>query len=770
MQSAKEIKKVAVLGSGVMGAAIAANVANSGVPVILMDIVPQGATDRNMLAKAAVDKMLAADPSAFTHPDNAKLVITANLEDGLNLLADVDWIIEAVIEKIEIKKDVYKKIDAVRKKGSVVSSNTSTIPLGKLTEGMSDAFKSEFVIAHFFNPPRYLRLLELVGGKDTAPESLEAVRQFCDYYLGKGIVDCKDTPGFIGNRIGCYWLQAALNEAIDIGISVEDADAIMGKPFGIPRTAVFGLYDLIGIDLMVLIGRSVTSLLPKADAYASAFTEHPLITKMIADGYTGRKGKGGFYRLVKVDGKKNFETLDLKSGEYKPQGAVTIASAKAKNLRDVFLSDDIGGKYAWQVMSKFISYTASLVPEIADDVSSIDEAMKTGYGFKYGPFEMLDLIGAKWFADKLKAEGREVPAIIAKVGDGTFYKTEATGKQYFATSGAYTKIPVPAGIISIAEMKLSKKPILKNESAQLWDTGDGIACLEYTTKMNAADNGVLEMIEKAVDEVKRNFKGMIIATDADNFSVGANLNFFLDNAKSGNFKAIEDIIARGQQAFFALKTAPFPVISALNGLALGGGCEVVLHSSAVNAHIESYAGLVEIGVGVIPGWGGCKEMLIRYYEATGDIAKAAELAFEAICSARVSKSAQDARDMRILNKESHISMNRLRVMADAKAMARTMAANYKQKQATEIPSGGAAVKAALEAKADAIIATGKGAPHDMVIMKQLAYVLSGGGVDGKTSEQKLYDLEREAFVELVKTKGTQDRIEYMLQNGKPLKN
>ncbi len=771
-QSVKEIKKVAVLGSGVMGAAIAANIANGGIPVLLLDIVPKDAADRSILAKTAIDKMLKSDPSAFTHPKNANLVTAGNLEDDIGRLTEVDWIIEAVIEKVEIKKDVYKKVDAVRKKGSIVSSNTSTIPLSKLTEGASDAFKRDFLVAHFFNPPRYLRLLELVGGRDTSPENLETARRFCDYYLGKGVVECKDTPGFIGNRIGCYWLQVGLNRAIDMNVKVEEADALLGKPCGIPKTAVFGLFDLIGIDLMVLIGRSITTNLPKTDPYAKEFKELPLISKMIGDGYTGRKGKGGFYRMVQVDGKKSFETLNLGSGEYAAQGKTDIpvlANPKA-SLQDIFSSNDKYGRYAWSVMSEMICYAADLIPEISDDIQSVDEAMKTGYGWKWGPFEIVDQIGAKWFAEKLKSEGRQVPKIISQAGDGKLYKLEGGKRQYLNTKGGYSNISNPEGVITIADLKLKNQPVLKNDSAALWDLGDGVACLEYTTKMNAADNGVLEMIEKSIDHTQKNFKALVIGNDADNFSVGANLNFFLSHAKSGDYAAIDSIIARGHQAFSRLKQADFPVVSALTGMALGGGCEVVLASDAVAAHIESYAGLVEIGVGLIPGWGGCKESLIRRIDAGLTPEDAALAAFEMIYTAKVSKSAQEARDMLILNDKSAIHMNRLRTISEAKALALSLSKGYHGGQDRTLTSPGKKGLDALNARIDQVAAAGKAAPHDIIIMKSLAQVLTNQGQDGEIKESGILELERHNFMELIKTEATHARIEHMLNTGKPLKN
>lgn len=770
-----EIKRVAVLGSGVMGGAIAANVASAGIPVVLLDIVPKDAENRNQLTEGAVQRMLKAEPSPFIHPKFAELVRPGNLEDDLDQLKDVDWIVEAVLERIDIKHDVYKKIDAVRKKGSIVSSNTSNIPLNELVDGMSASFKQDFLITHFFNPPRYLRLFELVTGENTRRDAIEAIERFADIHLGKEIVPCHDTPGFIGNRIGCYWLQVGLMEALKRGLTVEEADALMGRPIGVPKTAVFGLYDLIGIDLMLLIGKALTGLLPKSDPYVQAYEEPELVKQMVAEGYTGRKGKGGFYRMNKEGGKKVMEVKNLNTGEYAPEAKPALESVGASKggLKALFTHPDKGGEYAWAVMSQMMAYSASLVPEIADSIIYVDEAMRSGYGWKMGPFEMIDALGGEgqsgpaWFAEKLKSEGREVPKLVAQVGNGTFYRKEGGKRQYFTVAGTYADFPSDAGKIRIGDLKLSAKPVFETPGAKLWDLGDDVVSLEFTTKMGAIDNTVLDAIEQAIGLIPGKYKGLVIGSDNDPFCVGANLNFFLDHAKSGDVKPVEAIIARGQQVFLKLKQAPFPTVSALSGLALGGGCEVVLHSTAVQAHAESYAGLVEINVGLIPGWGGCKEMLIRHVNAKGAV-EGAVAAFKAIVSARTSKSSEDAKQMLILNDKSGVSMNRLRLLADAKARVLKLANGYQPAAMQSVTLDGPAVKAALEA---ALTEMGeKASPHDQVIARKLMNVLTNHGKGGALDEQTLYDLEREVFMELVVHPDSMARIENMLNTGKPLKN
>ncbi len=782
------IKKVGVLGSGVMGSGIAAQVANSGTPVVLLDIVPAGAKSRNALTEGAVEKQLKNSPSGFIHKDRAKLITCGNLEDDLKKLADCDWIIEVVLEKLEVKQDVYKKIETVRKKDAVVSSNTSTIPLHELTNGFSDGFKKHFMITHFFNPPRFMRLLEVVPGV-CDKSAFDAVCQFADVSLGKGIVHCKDTPGFITNRIGVYWLMMGLIEAMRMGIPVDQADAVMGKPAGIPKTGVFGLFDLIGIDLMPLIAREMMATLPEKDAFRTAYQEPELVKKMIADGYTGRKGKGGFYRINKEDGKKIKEVIDLKTGQYHVQPKkVDLASVEAAKggLQALLTHKDIGGQYARSVLFATLQYAASLVPDISDHIADIDAAMKMGYNWKYGPFEMIDRMGTDWFADQLKADGKTVPAIVEKARGKKLYSTEGAQRQAFVIGGGYEAIPTPGGSLMLADIKLTKKPVAKNASASLWDLGDGVACLELTSKMNSVDPDILAMIEQSIELVKKDFKGLVIGNDSDNFSVGANLGFMLMAANIAAWKEIGEVIRSGQRAMMNLKYSPFPVVSSLTGMALGGGCEIVLHSNAVQAHVETYPGLVEVGVGLIPGWGGCKEMLVRHLGekkassggmignlmATGGAMPAISKVFECIAMAKVAMSAEEARDMKIIREDDRITMNRVRVLADAKARCIEMAKDYKTPEPAVLHLPGKSAKVALNMAVDGFKAAGKATPHDAVVCKYLAVVLSGGDTDMSESltEQQLLDLEYESFMELVKTKDSLARIEHMLDTGKPLRN
>jgi 3-hydroxyacyl-CoA dehydrogenase len=792
------IQKVAVLGSGVMGSSIAAVCANAGLEVILLDIVPKGAEDRNALAKGAIEKQLKSNPPGFAHKRNAKKVTPGNLEDDLEKLSECDWVCEVVLEDMKVKHDVYATICPHMKTKAVLSSNTSTIPLHELAKGVPDSHKSRFLITHFFNPPRFLPLLELTGGESCEPAVVNQMAEFLDKALGRGVVRCKDTPGFLGNRIGVFWLLAGLNEALRLNINIEDADAVMGRPVGIPKTGVFGLFDLIGIDLMPHIGKSMLMSLPKHDRFREIYDEPKLVTEMIADGYTGRKGKGGFYRLNREGGKKVKEAKDLATGEYTEAKKSKLASvAKAKEgLRALVEADDIGGEYAKAVLVQTLHYAASLVPEISDDILNIDEAMRLGYNWKYGPFELIDRLstqdeaGADWLARACEEAGLTVPPLLKAASGKTFYKEEGSERLFLTLQGDYQPIHVPEGAWLLKDISRGQKPITKNGAAKLWDIGDGIACLEFTTKANSIDPELLDMLQRSIDIVRSDFKGLVIGNDADRFSVGANIGFFMYVANLAAWKQLSDVIRQGQNTYMALKYAPFPVVSATTGFAFGGGCELMLHSDAVQAHIETYPGLVEAGIGVIPGWGGCKEMLVRHFAlqdySQGQIMlgkqpkpfmpngsmPAVMKAFEYIGMAKVAGSAQEARDLLILNEKSGITMNRRRVLADAKERCLTLSENYTPPEPPIFSLPGASGKAALMMALEGYRDQGKATPHDMVVGEALATVLTGGNCQptDELTEQHVLDLEHDLFMQLVKTEGTMARIEHMLETNKPLRN
>jgi 3-hydroxyacyl-CoA dehydrogenase len=773
------INKVCVIGAGVMGAGIAAHVANAGVDVVLLDIVPEGATNRNTITESAIKKLLKADPAPLMHKRNVKRITPGNIEDDMALLSQCDWIIEAVIERLDIKQDLYRTIDASRKPGSIVSSNTSTIPLANLTNEMRKEFCQNFLIAHFFNPPRYMRLLELVGGKETGADALASVRKFCDVKLGKGVVDCKDTPGFIGNRIGIYWLQCAVLDAIKNKVSVEVADAVMARPMGIPKTGVFGLLDLIGLDLMPHILDSMSETLAEGDAFQDVYVKTEVLEKMIADGYTGRKGKGGFYRLNKDAGGRVKESVDLATGDYATSEKPDLDSVNVSEkdgLRALVEHDDEGGTYAWRVLSKTLSYTASLVPEIADDICAVDEAMRLGYNWKFGPFELIDQLGAAWFADKLKAEGRNVPALLETARDKPFYRVQGGKRQYLTTDGNYADIKRPDGVVMLSDIKLNSEPISSNKSASLWDIGDGVLCLEFHGKMNSLDFKALAMIRDAVARIPRDgYKALVIYNEGSNFSVGANIGLLLIFAKIWMWFLIGIIIRKGQDSYKALKFAPFPVVGAPSGMALGGGCEVLLHCDAVQAHAETYTGLVEVGVGIIPGWGGCKEMLIRWFgnkKRAGGPMPPVIKAFETISTATISKSADEAKSLLYFKDNTRITMNRDRLLADAKAYALELVADYTPPEPIEISLPGPTAKTAMDMAVDGFHKSGKATDHDVVVSGVLAEVLSGGDTDVTEvlTEEDLLALEREGFMKLAKHSDSIKRVQHMLKTGRPLRN
>ena len=492
-----EIRKAAVIGAGVMGAGIAAQIANGGVPFLLLDVVKEKKEDRNAITKEAIQRLLKSDPAPLMHKRNARLIAPGNIQDDLDQLGECDWIIEAVIEDIDIKRSLYEKIDLARRPGSIISSNTSTIPLRQLTDGMPEGLEKDFLITHFFNPPRYMRLLELVAGTKTRSDALETIRNFADRTLGKSVVVCNDTPGFIANRIGIFWLQCAVVEAMDRGMSIEEADAVIGRPAGIPRTGVFGLLDMVGLDLMPKVLSSMAAGLPEDDPFHSVYRPPEMIEKMVASGHTGRKGNGGFYRLSNEGGQQVKEAIDLVTGDYakatKPSFDSVEASKKG-GLRALLDHRDSGGQYGWAVWSKTLSYAASLVPKIADDVVAVDEAMRLGYNWKFGPFELIDQLGVEWFATKLNADGIRVPELINTVSGKSFYRTDEGVLQFLSVEGTFKEVPRAPGVLLLADIKRQSKPIAKNMSASLWDIGDGVACLEFHSKMNAIDPDILSMI------------------------------------------------------------------------------------------------------------------------------------------------------------------------------------------------------------------------------------------------------------------------------------
>jgi 3-hydroxyacyl-CoA dehydrogenase len=777
-----KIESAAVIGAGVMGGGIAAHLANAGVPVLLLDVPAGNGAGRNARAEGAIQYMLKAEPAPFMSKWAAKLVTPGNTEDDLTRLSEVDWIIEVVVENLDIKQDLYRKIEAVRREGSIVSSNTSTLPLGQLTAGMPERFARDFLITHFFNPPRYMRLLEIVAGERTQPDAVSGIADFCDRRLGKGIVMCRDTPGFVANRIGSFWLQCAAVEAIDHKLGVEEADAVMGRPLGIPKTGIFGLLDLVGLDLMPKVDASLATALPQSDAYHGIRRPWPLLDKLIAEGYTGRKGKGGFYRLNKDGGKRVKEAIDLTTGTYAPAVKPVLESlqlGKTGGLKGLVEHSDRGGQYAWAVLSQVLSYAASHVPEIANTVWDVDRAMQLGYAWKYGPFQLIDRLGAAYFAERLAAEGKDVPPLLATAAKaGAFYRVHEGRKQFLSVSGDYAEVPRAEGCLLLEDIKLASRPLKKNGSASLWDIGDGVICLEVHTKLNTIDTDVFSVLEAAIKTVEKDdaYKALVIYNEGTHFSAGANLGLALFAANTGLWPMIEGMVEQGQKTYRRMKYAGFPVVAAPSGLALGGGCEILLNSDAVQAHAESYVGLVEAGVGVVPAWGGCVELLHRFANdpkrPRGPMPPVVS-AFETIGMAKVAKSAFEAKEMGFLRADNGITFNRERLLADAKAKALILAEGYTPPEPIELTLPGPSGKTTLAFAVRDLLAKGVATPHDEAVADALADVLSGGPKADMTepvAEKEILALERAAFMKMVKTEPTLARMEHTLTTGKPLRN
>jgi 3-hydroxyacyl-CoA dehydrogenase len=767
----QEFKKAAVIGAGTMGAAIAAQFANAGIPVLLLDIVPQGATGRNVLAETAIAKMLKTEPAPFMSPAAAKLVTPGNIEDDLPKLAECDWVIEAIIERLDLKQSLYRKIDAVRRPGTAVSSNTSTIPLVQLLDGMGEAFAKDFLITHFFNPPRYMRLLELVTGPRTDPALADKIAHVSDVALGKTVVRAKDSPGFIANRLGVFWVQTAISEAVDGGLTVEEADAIIGsRRIGIPKTGVFALADLVGLDLTPHVNASLAASLPAGDAFHTVNRELPLVRKMVAEGYTGRKGKGGFYRR---GANKSREAIDLVTGEYRAQQKPMLPGLDtARTLRALLEDTSKAGRYAWAVMGATMAYAAALVPEAADDIVAIDEAMRLGYNWQFGPFELIDQIGVDWLTEKLVAEGKKVPAILEVAKGRSFYRVTAGVLEYLGLDGVYHPVTRPEGVLLLADIKRKSKPVLKNGSASVWDIGDDVLCFEFTSKSNSLDEHIFALLAETI-QLKP--KALVIYNEGRNFSVGANLGLAMFGANIAAWGELEKSIRMGQDGCKAMKYAPFPVVAAPSGMALGGGCEITLHADAVQANAETYMGLVECGVGLVPAWGGCSEMLARWAAAPGmprGPIPAVGKVFETVSTAKVSKSAADAKALMFLRPDDGITMNRDRLLADAKAKALALAANYTPPAPPEYRLPGEAGAVAIRMAAEEFVKRGMATKYDLVVATELANVLSGGTADvvDRPTEADILKLERESFMRLLKQEGTLMRIEHMLTTGKPLRN
>jgi 3-hydroxyacyl-CoA dehydrogenase len=794
---AYQIRKAAVLGAGVMGAAIAAHLANVGIPSLLLDIVPPGAKDRDIIARKGLNRVMLARPAAFYSPKAEKLVTVGNVEDDLDKLAGVDWIIEAVIEQLDIKQALYEKLETAITPGTIITSNTSGLPAHMLTEGRSATFRRNFLITHFFNPVRYMRLLEVVPDVDTDPALLQFMQRFATEVLGKGVVLCKDTPNFIANRLGVYGMLSTIRRAIDEGYTVSEVDAILGPSMGRPKSAVFRTADLSGLDTSAHVADNLYENVPN-DEQRETFRVPEIIREMIRRGWLGEKSGQGFYKRVKnPGGESTILELNLKTLEYEPQqkvrypslGAARGIDDPAQRMLVVLNGDDRASQFARETAADSLIYAAVRAPEIADSIVAVDEAMRWGFNFDLGSFETWDVLLQHPQTLHKVFEGRALPELVRRVqtvGEGTFYIGAPGSREYFDfQTNSYKPVPALPGAILLAVAKASHKVLRENDSASLIDIGDGIACLEFHSKMNSIDEGVIEMLRFVAEEGQKHFRAVVIGNEAADFSAGANLMLVLMAAKAGEWKQIENAINTLQQVHQLLKYSPIPIVAAPAGRALGGGCEIVMHAQHARACAETYIGLIEVGVGLIPAGGGCKELLERQgatleaqlAKKTGGPFTPSRRAFEIIAFATVSTSATEAQDLRFLRKSDSITTNRDLLLRDAKADALRLAeakeaGQWKPAQPALLLLPGVGARMVLEQQIDNLLLTGKVSEHDAVIGRQLAKVLTGGNCSPITpvTEQHVLDLEREAFLSLAGTPKSQDRMQSILMSGKLLRN
>ena len=738
------INKVVVIGSGTMGSGIAAHLCNANIPVILLDL-------KTEIAEKARERILKSRPPLLFESKKIEHLKTGNIADEFNNIEDADWVIEAVVERVNIKHDIYEKIFKKRKKDSIVSSNTSTIPLKILSEKLSEDDKKDFCITHFFNPVRYMGLLEIVRDNLNNKEKINLLKNFCEKKLGKGVIVCGDTPGFLGNRIGVYAMQVAMSEAIKMNLSVEEADAVFGRPMGIPKTGVFALYDLIGIDLMQDVLASFKKELSKEDKFHQVASDLPIIKKLIETGYTGRKGKGGFYRINKKNGKKVLEALDIITNKYSEKKKIDLKIDKL-NLLELINRNDKYGQYAWSVISKIILYSSSLVPSITNEYNDIDEALRLGFNWSMGPFEMLESIGLENFFSKIgNIEKNEFLDNLKK----------KKLKRFYDQRQKYTEIE------TLGKVKKNVVKIDKNDSAEIFRFKD-FNIVEFNTKANALDYNSMDALKNATD------KPLIIINESMQFSAGVNLNYVIEFIKNKDTKSVEKFIKYFQETCKHLKYCKNPVISAPSGLALGGGEEVVLQSNYVVTHTNIVMGLVETIVGLVPAGGGCKELLWRWSQSKENIKDpdfAPMQVFNIIGYAKTATSPQEAKPLLFLDKNHDVIINRNELLPAARSLLEKkvdMSASLKCK----FKLSGEKVRKKMHKILEELYNDKKILDHGMVVGKELAYVLSGGdtNLDKEISEDQMYKLELDSFMKLIETQKTQERILYTLETGKPLVN
>ncbi len=808
------IKKVAVLGAGVMGHGIAAHLAGAGIPTLLLDIVPPklgeddakaGLTEkdprfRNKFALAGIEAIKKSKPAVIYTQRDLKLITPGNFEDDWDKLKDCDWIVEVVVERLDIKQSVFAKIEKVMKPTTVVSSNTSGLALHLMSEGRSAQFKKNFIVTHFFNPVRYLKLVEIVSSSETDSQVVKGMADFLENTLGKGVVYAKDTPNFIANRIGVYGWFAAIKDVLAGGYKVEEVDKILGTALGRPKSAMFRTTDMVGLDTLSHVARNTYDACPN-DEERDVFKLPSVVEKMLEKKLLGDKVGGGFFKKSKSpEGKKEILALDLNTLEYRSQEKVkfeSIGNVKdvedvGERIKQVVASTDRAGELAWKVTRSVLIYSANRIPEIADDIVNVDNALKWGFNWNQGPFETWDALGVKETAERIKADGLKVPALVQQVlekGEGRFYKREAGKTYYFdQITSTYKPVPVRSTVISLKTLREQNRVLKSNASASLVDLGDGVLCLEFHSKMNAIDDDIGAMGQEGLEllRTKNDYVGMVVHNEGENFSVGANLMLLWLEAQQQNWDKISAMVKGFQDLCMAFKYSPKPVVAAPFGMTLGGGCEVVMGCDAVRAYAETYIGLVEVGVGLIPGGGGCKNLLLnaeaalrakgqKVWASQGDGGPFPKVqrAFEKIGFAKVATSAKEGIELDYLKPTDKVTLNRENLLFDAKQDVIQMAKTYVQPTPREdILVPGVGGKMAMISGIRGFLSQGMVSEHDALIAGKLAHVFCGGDIPTQrlVSEQYLLDLERESFLQLCGEEKTQARMQAMLMTGKPLRN
>jgi 3-hydroxyacyl-CoA dehydrogenase len=803
------IQKAVVLGAGTMGARIAAHFANAGLPCVLLDMVPPDlkpgapASERNRFARNGIEAAKKSRPAAFFSASLVDKISIGNFEDDLRRCAEADWIIEVVAENLEIKRNLLARVAQFRKPGAIVTTNTSGLPVHLIAEGLPEEFQQHWAGTHFFNPPRYLKLVEIIPGPKTAAAVVETLEDFCDRRLGKGVVVAKDTPNFIANRIGTFSMLNALRLMSELGMTVEEVDACTGPAVGWPKSATFRTADIVGLDVLIHVVKNIYETAPN-DELRERYKVPVLVEEMARRGWLGDKTGQGFYKKVKGEGEKEILTLDVHTMEYRTRQKARFPSLEAgKTIDDTrqrlralvgpMLEGQKGDKaqqFLWGALSETCLYAARRVPEISDNIVDVDRAMRWGFGWELGPFEMMDTLGLEEFVGHVKQEGRELPALIEKVlasGRKSFYQSEKGTTTVFDLSAAgVKKVEEPAGTIILKTLKDAGREVERNSGASLIDLGDGVVCCEFHAKMNAIGADLIAMIHKGLKRLETDFDAMVIANQAVNFSVGANLMLVLVGAQEQEWDELHMAVKQFQNANLAIKYAKKPVVAAPQGMALGGGCEISLHAAKIHSAAEAYVGLVETGVGLIPGGGGTKEMLIRANEhAAGagdlDLFHALKPVFENVAMAKVGSSAEECRELGYFRREDRYSMNTQRLVADAKETAlglarsgwKPLAASWQEgAQTTQIKVLGEQFLSGAKLAIHMLVRGGYASEYDAVVARKLANILAGGPLTSPqmVSEQYVLDLEREAFVSLCGEKKTQERIAHTLKTGKPLRN